>query len=58
MPSSNMPKVPHVSSPSDLTALMMLETVSISFGFGPRHAAPIQKRLAPRALAICAFSTM
>ena len=57
MPSSSRPNVPQVSSPSDFTARTISLTKATSVGFGPRHAAPMQKRLAPRDWAILAFST-
>ncbi|SKO52260.1 Uncharacterised protein [Mycobacteroides abscessus subsp. massiliense] len=53
-----MPKVPHTSMPKPFTALMISETTATSLGLGPRHAAPMQKRLAPRDWAILAFSTI
>ncbi len=58
MPSSSIPNVPQVSKPKPFTALIISDTVCTSLGLGPRHAAPMQKRLAPRDLAILAFSTI
>src|SRR5260370_220679 len=42
-----MPSVAQVSSPSALTPSTMAQTESRSRSFGLRHAAPMQKRLAP-----------
>ena len=52
-----MPSVQHVSSPSALTAATMSRTGARSRSFGPRHAAPMQKRVAPASFAARAAST-
>ena len=52
-----MPSVAQVSSPSAFTSLIMAATFGMSRSFGERHAAPMQKREAPAALACRAFST-
>ena len=46
-----MPSVAQVSSPSALTPSTMAQTFSTSRSLGERQAAPMQKRLAPAALA-------
>ena len=46
-----MPSVAQVSRPSDFTPLTSLATFSMSRSFGPRQAAPMQKRVAPASLA-------
>ena len=51
-----MPSVMQVSSPRDLTSRTMVVTRSMSRALGDRHAAPMQKRLAPWALAARAAS--
>ena len=52
-----MPSVQHVSSPSAFTPRTMSSTGARSRSFGPRHAAPMQKRVAPAAFAARAAST-
>ena len=52
-----MPSVAQVSSPNALTSLTIASTGSRSRSFGPRHAAPMQKRDAPAALALRAAAT-
>jgi hypothetical protein len=49
-----MPSVTQVSMPSALTAAIMSATRSRSLSFGPRQAAPMQKRVAPLSLAALA----
>ena len=56
-PSFSMPSVAQVSSPSALTARTISSTGSRSRSFGPRHAAPMQKRVAPAAFAARAAAT-
>ena len=56
-PSFSMPSVQQVSSPSAFTARTMSSTGSRSRSFGPRHAAPMQKRVAPCAFAARAAAT-
>jgi hypothetical protein len=51
-----MPRVAQVSSPSAFTSRIMAATLGISRSLGERHAAPMQKREAPAALACVAFS--
>ena len=41
----------HVSSPSAFTSRTMSSTGARSRSFGPRHAAPMQKRVAPSSFA-------
>ena len=53
-----MPSVAHVSKPSALTAAIASDTCSMSESFGVRHAAPMQKRSAPFALASFAEATI
>ena len=52
-----MPSVAQVSRPSAFTARTMSSTGSSSRCFGPRQAAPMQKRVAPAALAARAASS-
>ena len=42
-----MPKVAQVSKPIAFTAFTISSTESKSLSLGARHAAPIQKRVAP-----------
>ncbi len=46
-----MPSVTQVSMPSALTPSTIAHTASRSLSFGERQAAPMQKRVAPAALA-------
>ena len=52
-----MPAVTQVSSPSARTPRTIAVTFSRSFGFGERHAAPMQKRVAPASRAAFARSS-
>src|SRR5690606_24993607 len=52
-----MPRVAQVSSPSAFTSRIISATLGMSRSLGERHAAPMQKRLAPAALAWRAFSS-
>jgi hypothetical protein len=52
-----MPSVMQVCSPSALTSRTISVTRSMSLGLGLRHAAPMQKRVAPCFFAACAAST-
>jgi hypothetical protein len=49
-----MPSVMHVSSPIARTPSTIATTFGMSRGFGLRHAAPMQKRCDPAALACAA----
>ena len=52
-----MPSVQQVSRPSFFTSRTMSSTGSRSRAFGPRQAAPMQKRVAPLSLAAFAVRT-
>ena len=52
-----MPSVAQVSRPSALTSEIIAATFGMSRSFGLRHAAPMQKREAPAALAWRALSS-
>ena len=52
-----MPSVMQVSNPIAFTSRTMVDTFSMSRSLGERHAAPMQKRVAPCALAACAASS-
>ena len=56
-PSFSMPSVQQVSSPSAFTSRTIASTGARSRSFGPRHAAPMQKRVAPAAFAARAAAT-
>ena len=49
-----MPSVMQVCRPSAFTSRTISVTRSMSLGFGLRHAAPMQKRVAPCSFAACA----
>ena len=52
-----MPRVMQVSRPSAFTAAIIWATASMSLSLGLRQAAPMQKRVAPAALAFFAAAT-
>jgi hypothetical protein len=52
-----MPSVAQVSRPSAFTSWIIAATLGMSRSLGERHAAPMQKREAPAALACRAFSS-
>ena len=52
-----MPSVAQVSRPSAFTSRIISATLGMSRSLGERQAAPMQKRLAPAALAWRAFSS-
>jgi hypothetical protein len=52
-----MPSVAQVCSPRPFTASTSTATFSTSRSLGARHAAPMQKRVAPASFAACAART-